>query len=219
MNRNTDPRRVGALYTVEILLEAISKGDRWSIARRATGPLLGQLLAAEGSGGSEGSHPRPHLLGAPRLSLTAHPLAVVDDDVAVVIGAVTEGTRPDPTPLVAVLVRSTVDPRHWLAAALETNAEIAQDTRRAVARGEYTESADAATIAAHGPLDPTATAIDWDDPTAVLRRHANGTVTVADALAELADHDRSAWPRLADDVVMIYGLYLRARHPALVREY
>ncbi|SDD19833.1 hypothetical protein [Rhodococcus tukisamuensis] len=216
MNRNTDPRRVGALYTVEILLEAISECDRWSIARRATGPLLGQLLAAEGSGGS---HPRPHLLGAPRLSLTAHPLAVVDDDVAVVIGAVTEGTRPDPTPLVAVLIRSTIDPRHWLVAALETTAEIAQDTRRAVARGEYTESADAATIAAHGPLDPTATAVDWADPTAVLRNHANGTVTVADTLAQLANYDRSAWPSLADEAITFCGQYLRARHPELVREY
>ncbi|MFC4604162.1 hypothetical protein [Rhodococcus kronopolitis] len=213
MNWNTDPRRVGALYTVELLLEAISTGNRWSIARRATGPLLGQLLAADGSGGSH-----PHVLGTPRLSLTAHPLAVVDDDVAVVLGAVTERTRPDPTPLVAVLIRSTVDPRHWLVAALETTAEIAEDTRRAAVLGEYTESADAATIAAHSPLDPEAAAIDWDDPTVVLRAHANGTVTVADALAHLAEFDRSAWPWLADEGVTFGGLYLRARHPELVRE-
>ncbi|WP_345341369.1 hypothetical protein [Rhodococcus olei] len=135
-----------------------------------------------------------------------------------VIGTVTAPTERDPIPFVAVLIASDADPRWWRVAALDTTAEIDWDIRVAVVRGEYTEAADTAIIAQYGPLDPKAAAIDWNDPTAVLRSHANGAYTVADALAELAMVDRSAWPWLADEGVTLCGWHLRARHPELVRE-
>ncbi|MFG1782605.1 hypothetical protein ACGFIU_09200 [Rhodococcus oryzae] len=201
---------------VEQLLEAITEGDRWSMARRTTGRFLGQLLAAGESGDS---HPCPRLRDAPRLSLTEHPLAVVDDDIAVVIGTVTTPAERDPIPLVAVLIASNANPRSWRVAALDTTAEIDRDIRVTAVRGADTQSDDTAIIAQYGPLDPNAAAIDWNDPTVVLCTHANGAYTVADALAELEDYDRSAWPWLADEGVTFCGWYLRARHPELVREH
>ncbi|MFZ2177201.1 MAG: hypothetical protein WAW17_24835 [Rhodococcus sp. (in: high G+C Gram-positive bacteria)] len=61
--------------------------------------------------------------------------------------------------------------------------------------------------------------IDWDDPTVVLRTSSNGTTTVAGALAELAEWDQRAWTWIADECAMFGGLYLRERHPELVRRY
>ena len=203
-----------SVTVVEQLLEAIATGDRWSIARRATGRFLEQLLAAEDSGDP---HPCPRFRAA-GLGLTEHPLAVVDDAAAVVIGTVTGRNDQDPIPLVAVLVVSATDPRSWLVAALDANGAIDTDSRTAAVLGKYTEEADTSILARHSPLDPKAVAIDWNDSTAVLRKHAHGTVTVADALADLPG-DRSIWPWLADDCVTFSGLYLRAAHPELVRAY
>lgn len=42
-NRLADPRRQHVLATAAQLLDAIARRDRWSIARRATGPLLDDL--------------------------------------------------------------------------------------------------------------------------------------------------------------------------------
>ncbi|MGX7729338.1 hypothetical protein ACWPOB_08680 [Rhodococcus sp. 2H158] len=50
-------------------------------------------------------------------------------------------------------------------------------------------------------------------------RRADGTVTVADALAEPAEWDRNAWPWIADDCALWCGLHRRARHPELARRY
>jgi hypothetical protein len=214
MSRNRDPKRQHAFAIVEQLLDAIAKSDRWSIARRTTGQLLERLLAAEDSGDP---HPCPRLRTA-GLGLAEHPLAVVDDEVAVVIGTVTGQRDQEPIPVVAVLVVSPIDPRSWLVAALETSVALDTDSRIATVLGNFTEDADIAIIARHSPLDPKAVAIDWTDSTVVLRRHAHGTVTVADVLTELS-RDRSIWPWLADDCVSFAGLYLRATHPELVREY
>jgi hypothetical protein len=197
------------------VLEAIAEGDRWSMARRTTGRFLEQLLAAGESGDS---HPCPRPRDAPRLGISEHPLAVVDDDVAVVIGTLTAPAERDPIPFIAILIASTADPLWWRVAALDTTAAIERDIRVATVHGEFTESDDTAAIAQYGPLDPKAAAIDWSDPTVVLRTHTNGVYTVADALADLADFDRSAWPWLADEGVTFMGWYLRARHPELVRE-
>ncbi|MGW6376140.1 hypothetical protein ACWFRB_08765 [Rhodococcus sp. NPDC055112] len=134
------------------------------------------------------------------------------------IGTLTAPTERDPIPFVAVLIASTADPLWWRVEALDTTAEIDRDIRVATVRGESTESDDTAIIAQHSPLDPKAAAIDWNDPTVVLRTHTNGVYTVADALTDLANFDRSAWPWLADEGVTFMGWYLRARHPGLVRE-
>ncbi|MGW6376148.1 hypothetical protein ACWFRB_08805 [Rhodococcus sp. NPDC055112] len=53
----------------------------------------------------------------------------------------------------------------------------------------------------------------------MLRTDATGAYTVADALNELAEFDRSAWPWLANEGAILYGWYLRARHSELVRDH
>lgn len=215
MTRNKDPRRSGMCGIVGQVLEAIAEGDRWSMARRTTGRFLERLLAAGESGHS---HPCPRLRDAPRVGMSENPLAVVDDDVAVVIGTLIAPAEREPIPFVAVLIASTADPLWWRVAALDTTAEIDRDIRVATVLGESTESDDTAIIAQYSPLDPKAAAIDWNDPTVVLRTETNGVHTVADTLADLANFDRSAWPWLADEGVTSMGWYLRARHPELVRE-
>ncbi|MBY4213542.1 hypothetical protein HQO42_18530 [Rhodococcus fascians] len=41
------PGRGGLVAHVSVLVEAIARGDRWAVARRATGPLLEQLLSGD----------------------------------------------------------------------------------------------------------------------------------------------------------------------------
>lgn len=98
-------------------------------------------------------------------------------------------------------------------------AAVDNDFPRAIQQSRFTETIDADIIARHSPLDTRAAAIDWDDPTAVLHTSSNGTTTVADALTELAEWDQRAWTWIADECAMFGGLYLRARHPELVRRY
>ncbi|MDG3009589.1 hypothetical protein G4X40_05460 [Rhodococcus sp. D2-41] len=214
MSTETGPERFQVLTVVELLLEAVRDGDRWSIARRATGPLLRQLLSAE----SEPAYAR--LRDATLRGLAANPVAAVDGDHAVVMGAVT-GSDHGPIPLVAILIRADGD--SWLVAELDTSAAVDPGRLMAAALGrardrEDPTSTDARIIADASPLDPRAAAIDWDDPTEVIRTTADGPITVADALADLPKFGRSCWTWLADDGVMFLGLYLRARHPELVRE-
>ncbi len=147
-----------------------------------------------------------------------NPLAVVDDDVAVVIGTADGRDEADAIPLLAILVASETAPHPWLAAILDTAVEIDEDSRIATVLGERTEAADAQIIDRHSPLDPTVTEIDWNDPAAVLRRHAHGTVTVADAAAGIPG-DRSIWPYAADTCATLSDWYLRANYPELVREH
>ncbi|UOT01582.1 hypothetical protein MPY17_21555 [Rhodococcus opacus] len=149
------------------------------------------------------------------------PVAVVeDDDTAVVLGGVrTSAEGADPIPVAAVLVASTASPRTWLVASLDIAAATDNDFQRAIQHGRFSETIDADIIARHSPLDTRAAAIDWDDPTVVLRKSSIGTTTVADALSELAKWDQRAWTWIADERVMFGGLYLRARHPELVRQF
>ncbi len=134
-------------------------------------------------------------------------------------GGVCSSTGRDPIPVAAVLVASTAAPRTWLVASLDIATAVHNDFQRAIQHGRFSETIDADIIARHSPLDTRAAAIDWDDPTVVLRKSSNGTTTVADALSELAEWDQRAWTWIADECPTFGGLYLRARHPELVRQY
>ena len=92
--------------------------------------------------------------------------------------------------MTAVLVAAPAHPLRWLVAALDFDMVVDNDFQRRVQFGSFSEDADLAVIAAHGTLDTEAAAIDWNDPTDVLRDSENGTITVADAMADLAKWDR-----------------------------
>jgi hypothetical protein len=213
-NRLADRRRQRVIATVSQLVDGIARQDRWMIARRSTGRLLDQLLSH--SGDPEFTYPG----GSSCLGVDGAPVAVVeDDDAAVVLGVVRSSAQHDPIPVAAVLVASTAAPRTWLVASLDIATVVDNDFQRAIQHGRFSETIDADIIARHRPLDRRAAAIDWDDPTGVLRTSHRGTTTVADALSELAEWDQRAWTWLADECPSFGGLYLRARHPELVRQY
>ena len=95
--------------------------------------------------------------------------------------------------------RRAAHPLRWLVAALEFDMVVDNDFQRRVQFGTFSEDADLAVIDAHGTLDTEAAAIDWDDPTVVLRASENGTITVADAVADLAKWVRRGWAWIAAD--------------------
>ncbi|NMM90094.1 hypothetical protein B2J88_38160 [Rhodococcus sp. SRB_17] len=212
-NRFKQDRRLGTLIAcVSLLVEAIARRDRWQIARTTTGPLLEKLLAGHYDHtfvtGGRPDHP----------GLQGVPIAVADDRVAIVVGTVPTDTKPPSIQVTAILVARD-HPRRWLVAALDFDMIADNDFQRQVQFGTFAEETDLAVIAAHGILDTEAAEIDWEDPTVVLRGGESGTVTVADIVAELTTWDRSAWAWVAAERVTLTGLYLRARHPELVREY
>jgi hypothetical protein len=86
-------------------LDGIACRDRGSIARRSTGPLLDELLPGSSQPLSTGQHSRYHP------GLGGAPIAVVEDDVAVVLGATDESAERAPRPVPAVLVASSSAPR------------------------------------------------------------------------------------------------------------
>jgi hypothetical protein len=213
-NRLADRRRQRVIATVSQLVDGIARQDRWMIARRSTGRLLDQLLSH--SGDPEFTYPG----WSSCLGVDGAPVAVVeDDDAAVVLGVVRSSAQHDPIPVAAVLVASTAAPRTWLVASLDIATAVDNDFQRAIQHGRFSEAIDADIIARRNPLDRRAAAIDWDDPTVVLRTSPHGTTTVGDALSELAEWDQRAWTWLADECPSFGGLYLRARHPELVRQY
>ncbi|TQC42096.1 hypothetical protein EEB14_50750 [Rhodococcus sp. WS4] len=213
-NRLADPRRQHVIGAVSQLVDGIARQDRWTIARRSTGQLLDHLLSHSGDPAFT------YRSGSCSLGVDGAPVAVVeDDDTAVVLGGVRSSTGRDPIPVAAVLVASTAAPRTWLVASLDIATAVDNDFQRAIQHGRFSETIDADIIARHSPLDTRAAAIDWDDPTVVLRKSSNGTTTVADALSELAEWDQRAWTWIADECPTFGGLYLRARHPELVRQY
>lgn len=212
-NRFREDRRLGPLIaTVTILVQAIARRDRWQIARKSTGPLLRDLLAGRYDDvftiDVHGELP----------GLEGVPIAVADDRVALVVGSFPASGESVPIPITAVLV-SRDSPRRWLVAALNFDLVADRGFQRQVQFGMFDEEADLAAIAAHGQLDTDAAAIDWSDPTVVLRSDEKVVWTVADAVAELNDFGRSAWSWLAADRITFGGIYLRAMHPDLVREY
>ncbi|TFI44814.1 hypothetical protein E4P29_03375 [Rhodococcus sp. 1R11] len=212
-NRFREDRRLGPLITVvTTLVQAIARRDRWQIARKSTGPLLRDLLA--------GRYDDVFTLGVhgelPWLEDV--PIAVADDRVALVVGSIPASSESGRISIAAVLV-SRDSPRRWLVAALNFDLIADRDFQKLVQFGMFDEGEDLAAIAAHGQLDTEAAAIDWDDPTVVLRSDEKVVWTVADAVAELNDFVQSAWSWLAADRITFGGIYLRARHPELVREY
>ncbi len=208
-----DPRLGLIIACVGRLIESIATRDRWQIARNTTGPLLEELLAGQSddrfSMGERYSQP----------GLEGVPIAVADNRVALVVGAVKTGIDAASTPVTAVLVAAPEHPRRWLVAALDFDLVVDNDFQRYVQFGAFSEKADLAVIAAHGTLDPEASAIDWDNPDTVLRERDNGVFTVADAVAGLSEYKRSTWGWIAEDRVMFSSLYLRAKYPGLVRDY
>lgn len=213
MNRFAADRRIGSLiHCVNIIIFAIARLDRWQMARHSTGPLLERLLVGDYDGLFAVDH--EYL----RRGLDGAPIAVADDRVALVVGLVPNLTGNDPIPVTAVLV-ARGNPERWLVAAIDFDSAVDIGFQRRVQHGSFSEEEDLAVIAAHEPLDREAVAIDWDDSAAVLREHEGGCYTVADALAELADFGRPEWPWMADECHMFAGLYLRAKHPELVRRY
>lgn len=214
--RNSDHRRLGVNLTVESLLAAIADNDRWSIARRSTGPLLRDLLNA----GAAGAHLHSGPLGARYIALGGHPLTAVDDGVAILIGVVTGLATPGELPITAVLIRRDESARHWLVASLDVGRPTPTDVRHAVVRGTLSEPDDLEIIGAAAPLDARAAAFDWDDPATILRNFDDRPPhTVADMHLDLAEFGRAAWPWLADEAPSFAGLFLRATHPNLVRDF
>ncbi|OZF06088.1 hypothetical protein CH300_12815 [Rhodococcus sp. 15-1154-1] len=212
-NRFREDRRLGSfIAAVTTLVQAVARRDRWQIARKSTGPLLRDLLAGRYDDvfvvDVHGELPW----------LDDVPIAVADDRVAVVVGSIPASSESGPISITAVLV-SRDSPRRWLVAALNFELVADRDFQKQVQFGMFDEEEDLAAIAAHGPLDAEAAAIDWDDPTVVLRFDEKVRCTVADAVADLNNFDRSAWSWLAADCITFGGMYLRARHPELVREY
>lgn len=212
-NRFREDRRLGLLIAaVTTLVQAVARRDRWQIARQSTGPLLRDLLAGKYDDtlivDADGELPW----------LDGIPIAVADDRVALVVGTIPTSDESRPIPITAVLV-SRHSPRRWLVAALNFDLVADPDFQRQVQFGMFDEEADLAAISAHGELDPHASAIDWDDPAFILKSDGKTTFTVADTLAELKKYERSAWSWLAADRVTFGGIYLRAKHPELVRKY
>jgi hypothetical protein len=213
-NRFQDGRLGHLIACVSGVMEAVARRDRWQIARNTTGPLLEELLAGRYDQEFVTAD-RPY-----HRSLDGAPIAVADNRIAIVVGSVpTESDHHPRVPVTAVLVAAPAHPLHWLVAALDFDMVVDNDFQRRVQFGTFSEDADLAVIAAHGTLDTEAAAIDWDDPTVVLHNSENGTITVADAMADLAKWDRRGWAWIAADRNEFASLYLRAKHPELVREY
>lgn len=136
------------------------------------------------------------------MGLGGAPVVVIDGNVAFVVAPVTNsGSRS--------VVRGVAD----------SGPDADNEFQRRVQHEAFPIDADLDIIAAHGPLDVRAASIDWDDGSVILRRSDTGMVTVADARAEAATWSRESWHWLADEVHTFTGLYLRGRHPELVREY
>ena len=212
-NRFREDLRLGTLIArVDLLIEAITRRDRWQIARNATGPLLKELLAGHYDHRFEAADQ----VGIP--GPEGAPIAVADDRVAVVVGAFQSSPETSPVPVTAVLV-ARAHPHRWLVAALDFEMIADGTFQRRVQFGTFSEEEDLAVIAAHGTLDTEAAAIDWDDPAAVLRDNGVTKVTVADVIPELAKFSRAGWAMIAEENVELSAGYLRARHPELVREY
>ncbi|MGF0312262.1 hypothetical protein [Rhodococcus sp. IEGM1428] len=76
--------RGGLVAHVSVLVDAIAGGDRWAVARRATGPLLEQLLSGENDDtfGRAAEFDRSVGLGGA-------PVVVIDGSVAIVFAPVT----------------------------------------------------------------------------------------------------------------------------------
>lgn len=205
--------RGGIAALVSILVDAIAHRDRWAIARRATGDLLDDLLAGAYDE-MYGEQPHP----TDRVSLDGAPVVMVDDGMALVIGTVNGTHLPAPVPVTALLVQSTTG-RHWFVAALTHERITDPDFQRAVQYRRFDETADLDIIARHAPLDHEAAAIDWDDSSVVISRPGNPVVTVGDAIAEAQTWQRASWHWLADERQIFASIYMRGRHPELVREF
>ncbi|MBV6762596.1 hypothetical protein KV605_39900 [Rhodococcus opacus] len=196
------------------VIEAVARRDRWQIARNTTGPLLEELLA--------GRYDHKFVMGDRpyHRGLDGAPIAVADNRIAIVVGTVqTESDHHPRVFVTAVLVAAPAHLLRWLVAALDFDMVVDNDFQRRVQFGTFSEDEDLAVIAAHGALDTEAAAIDWGDPSVVLRDSENGTITVTDAVADLAKWDRRGWAWIAEDRNEFASLYLRAKHPELVREY
>ncbi len=208
--------RGGLVAHVSVLVEAIARGDRWAVARRATGPLLEQLLSGDfdDTFGTASESDRSVGLGGA-------PVVVIDGDVAIVVAPVTNSGSGSAGAVTALLIRAsaTGTVRPWFVASLTQDQMLDNEFQRRVQHEAFPIDADLDIIAAHGPLDVRAASIDWDDDSVILRRSDTGVVTVADARAEAATWSRESWHWLADEAHTFTGLYLRGRRPELVREF
>lgn len=208
--------RGGLVAHVDVLVEAIARGDRWAVARRATGPLLEQLLSGDydDTFGTSAESDRSVGLGGA-------PVVLIDGNVAIVVAPVTNSGSGSVGAVTALLIRSSTPgtERRWFVASLTQDQMLDNEFQRRVQHESFPIDADLDIIAAHGPLDAHAASIDWDDDSVILRRSDTGVVTVADARAEAATWSRESWHWLADEAHTFAGLYLRGCHPELVREF
>lgn len=182
--------RGGMVAHVSILVEAIARGDRWAVARRATGPLLEQLLSGDfdDTFGTASESDRSVGLGGA-------PVVVIDENVAIVVAPVTNSGSGSVGAVTALLIRAstTGTVRPWFVASLTQDQMLHNEFQRRVQHESFPIDADLDIIAAHGPLDARAASIDWDDDSVILRRSDTGVVTVADARAEAATWPRESW--------------------------
>lgn len=206
--------RGGFIALVGQLVDAIDRQDRWAVARRATGPLLDELLSGQCD----------EYFGVPTtsrecLGLDNAPVVLVDDGLAIVTAPVMRRHVGVVGAVSALLVQAGGGDGPWLVVSLTQDTLLDSAFRRRVQHEAFEIDADLEIIAAHGPLDARASSIDWDDGSVILRQSDTGVTTVADARAEAATWPRGSWHWLADDAVTVTGLYLRGCYPELVREF
>ena len=206
--------RGGFIALVGQLVDAIDRRDRWAIARRATGPLLDELLSGE----YNEHFGLPTTLAEP-LGLDGAPVVLVDDGLAIVTAPVMRRHVGVVGAVSALLVQTEGDNGPWFAASLTQDTLLDSAFRRRVQHEAFEIDADFEIIAAHSPLDARASSIDWDDDSVILRHSDTGVTTVADVRAQAATWPRESWHWLADDGLTFTGLLLRGCHPELVRDF
>lgn len=186
------------------------------MARRATGPLLEQLLSGDHDDTFGTASETERSVG-----LGGAPVVVIDGNVAIVVAPVTNSGSRSVAAVTALLIRAstTGTVRPWFVASLTRDQMLDNEFQRRVQHEAFPIDADLAIIAAHGPLDVRSASIDWDDDSVIVRSSDTGVVTVADARAEAATWSRESWHWLADEAHTFAGLYLRGCHPELVREF
>jgi len=105
--------RGGFIALVGQLVDAIDRRDRWAIARRATGPLLDELLSGE----YNEHFGLPTTLAEP-LGLDGAPVVLVDDGLAIVTAPVMRRHVGVVGAVSALLVQAEGDNGPWFAASL-----------------------------------------------------------------------------------------------------
>ncbi|WP_377452051.1 hypothetical protein [Rhodococcoides fascians] len=140
--------RGGFIALVGQLVDAIDRRDRWAIARRATGPLLDELLSGE----YNEHFGLPTTLAEP-LGLDGAPVVLVDDGLAIVTAPVMRRHVGVVGAVSALLVQAEGDNGPWFAASLTQDTLLDSAFRRRVQHEAFEIDADFEIIAAHNPLD------------------------------------------------------------------